>query len=172
MYYFIGEFFGSIHDRYGHFTKYGNGLCYFTVGHWKNDLMEGVIDMELPSGGWTRASYSKGIKHGLERQFNGPYPNVQYLQRIALYNNDSITQVVECLTGGSYLIGKAEPEMEMINDKYAIYVYPDLHTAIMGRYVDGQLISGEMCLIEDVDINPETFMLSLKGRNIRQPINY
>ena len=99
------------------------------------------------------------------------YPNVQYLQRIALYNNDSITQVVECLTGGSYLIGKAEPEMEMINDKDAIYVYPDLLTAIKGRYVDGQLISGEMCLIEEVDINPETFMLSLKGRNMRQPIN-
>ena len=161
--YLIGEFFGSIHDRYGHFTKFSDGVCCFTVGHWKNDLMEGVLDMELPSGGWTRASYSKGLKHGLERKFDGPYPKVQCLQRIAFYDNDSIIQVVECLMGGAYLIGRADPEMEKINDKDAIYVYPDLHTAIHGRYVDDQLISGEMCSIEDVEINPETFMLSLKG---------
>ena len=132
--------------------------------------MEGVLDMELPSGGWTRASYSKGLKHGLERKFDGPYPKVQCLQRIAFYDNDSIIQVVECLMGGAYLIGRADPEMEKINDKDAIYVYPDLHTAIHGRYVDDQLISGEMCSIEDVEINPETFMLSLKGRNMGQPI--
>ena len=96
--------------------------------------MEGVLDIEFPSGGWTRATYSKGLKHGFERKFNGPYPCVESLQRIAFYCNDSIIQVVECLIGGAYLIGKADPETEMINAKDAIYVYPDLQTAIQGRF--------------------------------------
>ena len=125
--------------------------------------MEGVLDIELPSGGWTRAAYSKGLKHGLERKFDGPYPHAKSLHRIAFYCNDNVISICECLIGGAYLIGKADPETEMINARDAIYVYPDLQTAIQGRFVDGQLISGKMCSIEDVQINPETFMLSLKG---------
>ena len=51
--YFEGEFFGSVHDRYGHLTKFSEDGC-FCVGKWTNGLMEGVFDLTQTQG-WKRA---------------------------------------------------------------------------------------------------------------------
>ena len=50
--YFEGEFFGSVHDRYGHLTKIREDGSY-CVGKWTNGLMEGIFDLTKIDG-WTR----------------------------------------------------------------------------------------------------------------------
>ena len=134
----------------------------FAVGHWQNDFMEGVIDVENPSGGWTRGCYSRGLKHGLERKFDSVYGKAGNLRRVAYYCNDQIIgKVWQCLMGGAYLVGTVDSETEKINGKDVIYVYPDLQTAIQGRFVDGHMVSGQMCSVEDAYVDPETQMMTL-----------
>ena len=87
--YFEGQFFGSISDRSGHLTKPRENGC-FTVGLWKNGLLDGIVDMETEGGGWKRVAFKKGLKHGLERSFGGAYPQVNNPKRVACYQEDEI----------------------------------------------------------------------------------
>jgi histone-lysine N-methyltransferase SETD7 len=81
---------------------------------------------------------------------------------MAFYANDQISSIVwQCLIGGAFLVGKVDPETDTFCGKEIIYLYPDLTTAIFGRFVDGQLISGHMCQLTDAVLDPNTFMLSL-----------
>lgn len=160
--YFEGEFFGSIGDRYGHLTKITTENGCYCVGRWSNGLMEGMFDLE-ESDRWKRAIYHKGLKHGLERTFGGAYTNVENLQRVAFYCNDSTMGLVwECLPGGAYMLGRVDPETELFCGKGIIFIYPDLETTILCRYENGAMVSGYMCQLEEVSVDTETFMLSLR----------
>ena len=46
------------------------------------------------------------------------------------------------------MVGEVDPETELFSGRNIIYIYPDLLTAIIGRYVNGILISGFMCNIQ------------------------
>ena len=73
--YFEGEFFGSINDRIGCLTKITENGC-FSIGKWSNGFMDEIFDLTETSG-WKRARYKNGLRHGLERKFNGIYPNTK-----------------------------------------------------------------------------------------------
>ena len=45
--------------------------------------------------------------------------------------------------------------------KDVVYIYPDLSTALHGRFEEGQLVSGHMCKLEAAAIDPETLMMTL-----------
>ena len=46
------------------------------------------------------------------------------------------------------MVGQVDPETELFSGRNIIYIYPDLFTAIIGRYDNGILISGFMCNIQ------------------------
>ena len=96
---------------------------------------------------WAR--YQCGLKHGLERKFHGTYSDAKVLQRVAFYCNDSISGTVwQFLAGGAILVGQVDRETELFSGREVIYIYPDLFTAISGRYDNGILVSGFMCNIQ------------------------
>ena len=57
------------------------------------------------------------------------------------------------------MVGKVDPETEQFWGKDIIYIYPDLKTVIIGRFDNGVMISGYMSTIEQVFVDPDTFML-------------
>ena len=101
---------------------------------------------------WARYQY--GLKHGLERKFHGTYSDAKVLQRVAFYCNDSISGTVwQFLAGGAILVGQVDRETELFSGRDVIYIYPDLFTAIIGRYDNGILVSGFMC---NIQVSPYT----------------
>ena len=61
--------------------------------------------MEI-EGGWIRCPYKNGCKHGIERTFDGPYPSVKKLRKVALFKEDQVVgNVWQCLPGGAYILG-------------------------------------------------------------------
>jgi len=164
--YFEGQFFGSVYDRHGYLTKITSEDGCYCVGKWTNGLMEDIFDL-TETDGWKRARYQCGLKHGLERKFHGTYPDAKVLQRVAFYCNDSISGTVwQFLAGGAILVGQVDRETELFSGRDVIYIYPDLFTAIIGRYDNGILVSGFMCNIQDVILNQETYMLEIMVENI------
>ena len=68
---------------------------------------------------------------------------------MAFYRNDSISGTVwQFLAGGAILVGQVDRETELFSGRDVIYIYPDLFTAIIGRYDNGVLVSGFMCNIQ------------------------
>lgn len=59
------------------------------------------------------------------------------------------------------MVGRVDPETELFSTKDVLYIYPDLQTAIIGRYDNGNLISGFMCTLANAWIDAETFMLNV-----------
>ena len=45
-------------------------------------------------------------------------------------------------------MGQVDRETELFSGRDVIYIYPDLFTAIIGRYDNGVLVSGFMCNIQ------------------------
>ena len=45
-------------------------------------------------------------------------------------------------------MGQVDRETELFSGRNVIYIYPDLFTAIIGRYDNGILVSGFMCNIQ------------------------
>ena len=45
-------------------------------------------------------------------------------------------------------MGQVDRETELFSGRDVIYIYPDLFTAIIGRYDNGILVSGFMCNIQ------------------------
>ena len=159
--YFEGQFFGSFSDRSGHLTKPRESGC-FTVGLWKSGLLDGIVDMETEGGGWKRVAFKKGLKHGLERSFEGAYPKVNNPKRVACYQEDEIVGPVwKFLPGGAFLLGPVDPETEEFVGKSVVFIYPDCQTAICGRFAHGTFISGYTCTIESIQINLHDDNLSL-----------
>ena len=149
--YFEGQFNGSVRDRYGHLTKPREAGRY-TVGTWKNGLLDGVIDMEIERG-WIRCAYKNGCKHGLERTYDGPYANAENLRRVALFKEDKVVgQVWQCLPGGAYMLGTIDPDTEEYDGKIVTYLFPDCKMAIIGRFTNGTFISGYMHTIDSIEI--------------------
>ena len=116
------------------------------------------MDFEI-DGGWKRGAYKKGLKHGLERKFDGPYTNVKNLRKVTLFREDHVDgKVWQCLPGGAFMLGKIDPETEEFCGKNVIYIYPDCKMAICGRFSNGTFISGYMHLIESITIPENTWI--------------
>ena len=59
--------------------------------------------------GWRRGWYKNGLKHGLERNFAGIYPDSTTVNRVAFYCNDDISGIVwQKLIGGAFMVGIIE----------------------------------------------------------------
>ena len=98
----------------------------------------------------------------MERTFHGNYADVKVLQRVAFYCNDQISGVVwQFLVGGALMVGQIDPETELFSGKDVIYIYPDLYTALIGRYDNGTFISGFMC-------NIQVFFLNTKHKSTKK----
>ena len=54
--------------------------------------------------------------------------------------------VYQGLLGGGYLIGQVDTNGDMTGDDIA-FIYPDFRTAIRGKFVDGEMISGRECRV-------------------------
>ena len=65
------------------------------------------------------------------------------------------------LTFIKFQVGRMDPESETFSGRDVIYIYPDLHTAIIGRYDNGTMILGYMCYLKAAFLDPETNMMQV-----------
>lgn len=173
--YFRGEFQGgSLRNREGCLIKVSQGGSK-TYGRWRNGLLQGQADFQ-EHGFWLRASYHQGQRHGLCRKMAGQIAtnssgssalpvnsNFRYgLMSVENYHLGlPVGQAWQGLMGGAYLVGRLDPDSGKVCDKQGFYIYPDLCTAVRGRFCDGQLISGQAVTITEVGVNPSTWSLEI-----------
>ncbi|XP_072291505.1 histone-lysine N-methyltransferase SETD7 isoform X3 [Eucyclogobius newberryi] len=135
----------SSSDRFeGHFThgeKNGKGKFYFfdgstLEGHYVEDALQGQGVYTYEDGAVLCGTYVDG-------ELNGPAQECDCEGRLSFrgqYRDNS--RCGDCYiyyTDGGCLFGRVNADGEMSGDTVA-YIYPDGHTALYGKFVDGELI--------------------------------
>ncbi len=108
-----------------------------TSAKWLGDALEGLVVIESSlKDGWTKGYYSKGRPNGIIRKFG---PSIKErrednLRMVAFYESGSAVGTAwKRLVGGGYLVGSLDDD-EKVSGKRCAYLYPDLSTAIIGRF--------------------------------------
>ena len=132
--------------------------------------IKGTIEI-VGTSSWTQIPYHNGKRHGLSREFRNCKPQIpspcenvyKELLQVSYYQNDRPIGISwRQLVGGSYMVGELDKESEEFSGRNILYLYPDLTSGIIGRFVDSKLITGHTCTVQDSEINDETGMLILK----------
>ena len=57
------------------------------------------------------------------------------------------------------MVGELDKDTNEFNGRNVLYLYPDLTTGIIGRFIDSKLIGGHTCNVQAADVNDETGIL-------------
>lgn len=134
---FMGTFDGSIRNRSG-VRLFSGGDIAKIEGTWKNGFLEGYVRIEYSTGGFTEGFYHLGVRHGYTRE----YGIGGYLKEFSCYAEGvRCGWVYKGMLGGGYLIGQVDSHGQLSGDNIA-YVYPDFRTAILGQFMEEELVSG------------------------------
>lgn len=86
---------------------------------------------------------------------NGPtklYDKNWVLKRVCWFYRNTPTGIIwNFLTGGGFLVGRADATGNMTGDNIA-FLYPDLRTALYGTFINGKMAVAQTCFVKFVTI--------------------
>lgn len=150
---FQGNFDHGIREHDGMIISPRNGVSSL-VGEWRSGYLQGKGKMILDDLSVIEAWFRDGVMHGAARKVEMKKFRTfrQQVTWMGAYRNGR--QSGQCWLwkeGGGYLTGKVNEEGKLTGDEIA-FVYPDLETAIVGRFEDGVLVNGRASKIASVSL--------------------
>jgi len=107
------------------------------------DQKDGRIKIKFKDNTWMEGYLKDEIPHGFCRYFNAK----NRLTFIGIHTNGKPTGTCwKIIEGGGCLVGVVDLEGKLSGPNLA-YIYPDFTTALVGEFVDGDMVSAQHCTV-------------------------
>ena len=154
---FSGQLVAGVREGWGVVTSRESGV-HILSGHWSAGLLTGYGQLVMSEdAGIVQGWFRGGCLHGLVRKmivkkFRTFTQQVSWLGRY--HSGVARGQCWEWREGGGYITGQVDSRGRFTGDNIA-FVYPDMSTAILGRYNDGVLVSGAPATVAEVTLEQD-----------------